>query len=150
MIRRVVGLQTQKIHILIMYFNRLILTIVLLSISLNVMAQTKKEQIVEKESVHAKIAVVNGQRVLVLKTGISAAIHNPDIVLKIEDNTWKLLDDLLTGPWGKSIAIKDYAGSKVEIAKANVNSKVGLMFNSGTKFVAITKEECDALKHNKP
>ncbi len=146
MIRRVVGLQTQMIHILIMYFNRLILTIVLLSISLNVMAQTKKEQIVEKESVHAKIEVVNGQRLLVLKSGRTAAIHNPDIVLKIEDDTWKKFDDLVTGPWGSAIVLKDVSGYKVEIAKANVNSKVGLIFTSGTKCIAVTKEAFDAIK----
>ena len=129
-----------------MKYFRLILTIVLLSISLNVMAQTKKVQDVEKDNARAKVELVNGQRVLVLKTGRTAAFHNPDIVIKIEDNTWKKLDDLVTGPWGKAIVVKDMYGYKVDIAKANVNSKVGLMFTSGPKSVALTREEYELLK----
>ena len=129
-----------------MKYFRLILTIVLLSISLNVMAQTKKVQDVEKDNARAKVELVNGQRVLVLKTGRTAAFHNPDIVLKIEDNTWKKFDDLMTGPWGRAIELKDMSGYKVDVAKANVNSKVGLIFASGSKFVAITKEDLDIIR----
>lgn len=128
-----------------MKYFRLILTIVLLSISLNLMAQTKKVQDVEKDNARAKVELVNGQRVLILKTGRTAAIHNPDIVLKIEDNTWKKFDDLMTGPWGRAIELKDMSGYKVDVAKANVNSEVGLIFTSGTKRVALTKEEIEAI-----
>ena len=129
-----------------MKYFRSILTIVLLSISLNVMAQTKKVQDVEKDNARAKVELVNGQRVLVLKTGRTAAFHNPDIVLKIEDNTWKKFDDLMTGPWGRAIELKDMSGYKVDVAKANVNSEVGLIFTSGVKRVALTRKEIEELQ----
>lgn len=124
---------------------KLTLTILLMALSVGLMAQTKKVQDVEKDNARAKVELVNGQRVLVLKTGRTAAIHNPDIVIKIEANTWKKFDDLVTGPWGNSIVVKDIYGYKVDIAKANVNSEVGLMFTSGTKRVALTKEEIEAI-----
>ena len=130
-----------------MKYFRLILTIVLLSISLNVMAQTKKVQDVEKDNARAKVELVNGQRVLVLKTGRTSAFHNPDIHLKIEDDTWKRLDSLVVAPWGSTIVVKDVDGHKVNIAKANVNSRLGLMFTSGTKFVAITGEVLKSLRN---
>ena len=126
---------------------KLSLTILLMALSVGLMAQTKKVQDVEKDNARAKVELVNGQRVLILKTGRTSAFHNPDIHLKIEDDTWKRLDSLVVAPWGSTIVIKDVDGHKVNIAKANVNSRLGLMFTSGTKFVAITGEELKSLRN---
>ena len=42
--------------------------------------------------------------------------------------------------------MKDIRGSSVDIALAKVDSQTGLMFTSGAKCIAITKEEYDRLK----
>lgn len=57
-----------------------------------------------------------------------------------------MIDSLVAAPWGASVKTKDLYGYNVEIAKANVNSSIGLMFTSGTKCVAITEEELKRLK----
>lgn len=110
-------------------------------ISFPLMAQTNKEQHDKKEDARAKVGVVKGQTALVLKAG-----RTSDIVLKWDASLENKLDSLVTAPWGSAAKIKDIDGFNVEIAKANVNSNVGLMFTSGTKCVAITEEEYRKLK----
>ena len=86
-----------------------------------------------------------------LKTGrkadaINHGAYPVDIVLKLDGDTWRMIDSLVAAPWGASVKTKDLYGYNVEIAKANVNSSIGLMFTSGTKCVAITEEELKRLK----
>ena len=136
-----------------MKYNRLILFALLMSLSFPVMAQTNKEQPNKKDDSRAKIEVVNGQNALVLKTGRKSqssswgSSYSADIVLKLDGNTWDQLDSLITASYGSSIKLKDLQGYNVEIAKANVNSHVGLMFTSGSKCVAISKEEFERLRN---
>ena len=135
-----------------MKINRFILFALLMMLSFPVMAQTNKEQQKNNNDSRAKVEVVNGQNALVLKTGRKTqsstlgTSNSADIVLKLDGNTWQQLDSLVSAPFGKSIIVKDLQGYNVEIAKANVNSNVGLMFTSGTKCVAITEEEYRKLK----
>lgn len=135
-----------------MKYNRLILFVLLMAVSFPVMAQTNNEQPNKKDDSRAKIEVVNGQNALVLKTGRKSQSsswgksYSADIVLILDGNTWQQLDSLISAPFGNSIKLKDFQGYNVEIAKANVNSNVGLMFTSGTKCVAITKDEYRKLK----
>jgi len=116
------------------------------------MAQTNKVQQSKNEDTRARVEVVNGQNVLVLKTGRKSQssswgmTNSADIVIIIEDNTYKILDSLVAGPWGCAMKMKDIEGHNVDVAKANVNSKVGLMFTSGTKCVAISEEEWNKIK----
>ena len=130
---------------------KVILISLLVSLSVPVMAQTNTNQKDKKDDARAKVEVVKGQTALVLKTGRKSNQTNfgssypADIVLKLDDNTWRMLDSLVNAPWGSAIKVKDLDGY-IEIAKANVNSKVGLMFTSGTKCVAITEEEYRKLK----
>lgn len=84
---------------------------------------------------------MKGQLALVLKAG-----RTSDITLKWDASLKDKLDRLVTAPWGSAIKLKDVDGSNVDVAKANVNSKVGLMFTSGTKCFAITEEEYRNLK----
>lgn len=131
---------------------KVILISLLVSLSVPVMAQTNTNQKDKKDKARAKVEVVNGQTALILKTGRMAQpasfgfSYPADIVLKLDDNTWRMLDSLVTAPWGSAVKVKDIDGYTVEIAKANVNSNVGLMFTSGTKCVAITEEEYRKLK----
>jgi len=124
-----------------MKYLKAILFIVLASVSFNVTAQATTENNTKKDNSRARIENVRGEKVLVLKAG-----HNKTIDLKIETDTWRQLDSIVAGPWGNAIKLQDVDGYKVDVAKANVNSKVGLMFTSGTKCVAVTKEEYEALK----
>ena len=126
--------------------------VLFITITMPLMAQTNKEQQNNKENSRAKVEVVNGHNALVLKTGRKSKSSNwgvsnsADIVLKLDYNTWHLLDSLVAAPFGSSVKIKDLQGYNVEIAKANVNSNVGLMFTSGTKCVAKSEEEWKKIK----
>lgn len=119
--------------------NRLILFALLAVISFSLMAQADAEP--KKDDARAKVEVVRGQTALVLKAG-----RTSDITLKWDATLKNKLDSLVTAPWGSAIKMKDVDGYNVEVAKANVNSRVGLMFTSGTKCVAISEEEWKKIK----
>ena len=68
--------------------------------------------------------------------------------MKIEADTWRQLDSIVDGSWGCAIKLLDVEGHRVEVAKASINSSIGLMFTSGFRCVALKKEEMDALKYN--
>ncbi len=105
------------------------------------MAQINNERLNNKDEARAMVEVVNGQPALVLKAG-----RTSNIILKWDANLENKLDSLVTAPWGNAIKMKDLEGYNVEIARANVNSNVGLMFTSGTKCVAITEDELKRLR----
>lgn len=118
---------------------RIILFALLMTLSYPLIAQADTEP--KKDDARAKVEVVKGQNVLVLKAGCSS-----DITLKWDASMENKLDSLVTAPWGSAIKMKDVEGYNVEVAKANVNSRLGLMFTSGTKCVAISEEEWNKLK----
>lgn len=113
----------------------------LASATLTLSGQVNADTASRKDDAKAKVEIVKGKTFLVLKAG-----HNCTIDLKIEANTWRQLDSIVAGPWGSAIKLKDVDGLNVDVAKANVNSKVGLMFTSGSKCATLTKEEFEALK----
>ena len=119
---------------------KVILFSLLVSLSMPVMAQADAEP--KKGDARAKVEIVKGQTALVLKAG-----RNSEIALSWDNATERTLDSLVTAPWGSAVKMKDIDGHKVDVAKANVNSKVGLMFTSGSKCVAITKEEFERLRN---
>ncbi len=124
-----------------MKYFKTIAFIVLASISFAVTAQATTEEYTKNENSRARIETVKGQTALVMKAG-----RNTTIDLKIEADTWRQLDSIVAGPWGSAVKLKDVNGHWVDVAKASVNSSVGLMFTSGSKCVALKKEELDALK----
>ncbi len=123
-----------------MKYFKVALFIVLVSLSYTASAQANNEVNNKKDKSRAHVQTVNGQSTLVLSAGHSA------IELKIEADTWRQLDSIVDGPWGSAIKLKDVDGDKVDVAKANVNSAVGLMFTSGSKCAVLRKEDLDALK----
>lgn len=113
----------------------------LVCITFTMNAQTSIDTSSKKNNARAKVETVKGQTALVLKAG-----RNTTIDLKIESNTWRQIDSIVAGPWGSAIKMKDIDGQNVDVAKVNVNSRVGLMFTSGAKCVVITKEDYETLK----
>lgn len=71
------------------------------------------------DDIRAKVEVVKGQTALVLK-----AVRNSEITLNQDAGLENQLDSLVTAPWGSAIKMIDIDGYKVDVAKANVNSKV--------------------------
>lgn len=118
---------------------KVILISLLVTLTVPVMAQADAES--KKDDARAKVEIVKGQTALVLKAG-----RNSEIALSWDNATERTLDSLVTAPWGSALKIKDIDGHKVDVAKANVNSNVGLMFTSGTKCVAISEEEWNKIK----
>lgn len=135
-----------------MKYIKAALIIVLATLTFTVRAQVNSKTNDKKESSRARIEIVKGQNALVLKTGKKeipsnwGASYSNNIVIAYDDDTKKILDSLIVAPWGSSIKMKDLDGYVVDVAKANVNSKVGLMFTSGSKCATLKKEELDALK----
>lgn len=131
-----------------MKISKLFVSMALACATLSGMAQEGITQQENDQDKKAEVVNENGQQRLVLKTGqctCSGACVN--LVIKMDGELWKTLDSLVTAPiGGAAIRTKDVSGYNVEIARANVNSKPGLMFTSGTKCVAITKEEFKSLK----
>ena len=132
-----------------MKYIKAVLIIVLTSLTFTVSAQVKSKTNVKNEASRARIEIVKGQNALVLKTGRKeipsnwGASYSNNIVIAYDDDTKKILDSLVVAPWGSAIKMKDLDGYVVDVAKANINSKVGLMFTSGSKCVTITKEAFD-------
>ena len=135
-----------------MKYIKAVFIIVLASLTFTVRAQVNSKTNDKKEDSRARIEIVKGQNALVLKTGRKefpsnwGKSYSNNIVIAYDDDTKKILDSLVVAPWGSAIKMKDLNGYMVDVAKANVNSKVGLMFTSGSKCATLKKEELDALK----
>lgn len=123
-----------------MKYIKTVLIIVLASLSITVSAQVNSKTNYKKEDSRARIEIVKGQRTLILNSGQST------IEIKIEENIWRILDSIVVGPWGGAVKLKSTDGRNVNVAKANINSSIGLMFTAGSKCAALKKEELDALK----
>lgn len=117
------------------------LSVLLVSLAVPLCAQNVNEQQNNKNNSRASIEVVKWQTALVLKSGGNSTIN-----LKIDADTWRQLDRIATGPWGSAIKLKDVDGYNVYVAKANVNSELGLMFTQGATCCCIKKEELDRLR----
>lgn len=134
---------------------KLFLSVLLISFAVHLCAQNlnePKNNKINKINSRAKIEEIKGQTALVLKTGRKeipsnwGASYSNNIVIAYDDDTKKILDSLIVAPWGTVVIMKDLDGYKVDVAKAKVDSKVGLMFTSGSKCATLKKEELDALK----
>ena len=110
------------------------------------MAQNNVQDVKQMDSPKARIEVRQGKQCLVLTTDNFISEELSVIAIIIDDETWRILDNLLIAPKGATVKMKDLKSSVVNVALANVNSQTGLMFTSGSKCVAITKEEYDRLK----
>lgn len=112
-----------------------------------VMAQTNNEPQIKKEAGKARVTVVQGQDHLVLVTGRKASGYNPNIEIALDTKVWETFDSVLLGKQNTACKMKDVEGHNVEVALANVNGNTGLIFTSGTKCVAIKKEDFVKLRN---
>ena len=118
------------------------LIVALCFIALPLMAQTNKEPQVVKETPKAKVVVENGKTKLVLKTG---QMKN-NIEINVDNKTWRVLDSLVAAPYGSPYRVKGVNGYSVSVQGANVSSNNGLIFSSGSRFVAITQDDLNRIK----
>ena len=126
---------------------KLFLISLLVTLSFSLMAQTNNNPQVKKEAGKARVTIVQGQDHLVLVTGRKASGYNPNIEIALDTKAWDILDSVLSGKQKTTCKMKDVDGHNVEVALANVNGNTGLMFTSGSKCVAIIKEEFEKLKN---
>ena len=128
--------------------KRVLFTMVFLfaAMSFSMMAQNNVQSLDQTANPKAKVEVRQGKQYLVLNTGINTSEALSTITIEVNDEIWSVLDGVLAGPRGTAVKMKDTRGGNVDVALANVNSQIGLMFTSGSKCVAIIKEEFDRLK----
>lgn len=128
--------------------KKVLITLALLfaAMSSSMMAQNKVQDVKQSVPSNAKIEVRQGKQCLVLTTDTFISEELSVIALFIDEATWTTLDNLLVAPKGATAKMKDSRGNIVNVALGSINSQTGLMFTSGSKCVAITKEEYDRLK----
>lgn len=122
---------------------KLMLVITLSLFALPLMAQINKGPQVVKETPKAKIVVENGKTKLVLKTGQ----QKNNIEINVDNNTWQVLDSIASAPYGSPYRVKGVDGYSISVQRANVSSNNGLIFSSGSRFMAITEEEVKKLRN---
>ena len=121
---------------------RLIAILLLVFMAVPMTAQTEAP---EKGTKNAMIVVENGQKKLVLDSGRKT--NNSIIELYSDAALWRILDSLVTAPWGgNSVRVKDIKGYNVDIQKARINNEIGVFFLSRGMMVAITEKELSGLK----
>lgn len=121
---------------------RLIAIMLLVFMAMPMMAQTETP---EKGTKNAKIVVENGQKKLVLDSGRKTS--NSTIELYSDAALWRILDSLVTAPWGgNSVRVKDIKGYNVDIQKARINNDIGVFFLSRGMMVAVTNNDLASLK----
>lgn len=128
--------------------KKVLFTMVLLfaAISFPMVAQNNVQSTAQAVNAKAKVEARQGIQFLVLNTGVNTSEELSTIMIEVNDEIWRILDGILAAPRGTALKMKDSSGSIVDVALANVNSQTGLMFTSGSKCIAITKEEYDRLK----
>lgn len=121
---------------------RLIAILLLAFMAMPMMAQTKTP---EQEIKKAEVVVENGQKKLVLDSGRKT--NNSTIELYSDTALWRILDSLVTAPWGgNSVRVKDIKGHNVDIQKARINDDIGVFFLSRGMMVAVTEKELAKLE----
>jgi hypothetical protein len=127
-----------------------VLVITLSLFALPLMAQTNRVPQVVKETPKAKVVTEKGKTKLILKSGrekSKISSYSYDIEINVDSNTWRVLDSIVTAPYGNPFQIKDAHGYSVCIQRANVCSNKGLIFSSGSRFVAITQDDLKKLRN---
>jgi len=114
--------------------------------------ENRTADLVKRTAGCAQIVDSQGVECLVLHTGHSRTnvahqrFYPDNIELVLDETTWRKLEDQLLGPFGRPVTLTDRWGNKVQIARANVYNKNGLMFYMGTRNVSITAEDFYRLK----
>lgn len=120
---------------------------------ISMMAEQKTPPQIVAEAGKARVVRDAGQEKLVLITGRTTRFESKegislsaDIELRLDEETWNSLLDLVDASWGeKPIRMKALDGANVDIQKAKINSVDGLIFTSGTAYVAVPNRDLKSL-----
>ena len=117
-----------------------IITILLLALSLNGMAQKKEAKgelnptVSKAEPV--KIEQINNQDILRI------ASPTDTIRIPLSDDTWTKIEDLMESNVGTELSLKDIEGADVHLVRVSKNTKPGIYFrNKMRKSISVLDEE---------
>lgn len=130
--------------------KKVLFTMVLLfaAMSFPMMAQNNVPSTKQTDNPKAKVVERQGTQYLVLCTGVNTSEELSTITVAVDDEIWSILDGIWAAPRGAAVKMKDTKKRNVDVALAKVGSQIGLLFTSGTKWIAITKDEYYKLKGN--
>ena len=108
-----------------------------------IIAETEKAMVVREEG-QEKLVLITGRKTnYTSKDNIS---KSADIELRLDEETWNSLLNLVDASWGeKPLRMKALDGANVEIQKAKINNEDGLIFTSGTMYVAVVNQDVKSL-----
>lgn len=113
----------------------------------SIMLAQKQQPRILAETAKARVEVDNGQtRLALIIDGESDKEVNSQnqtcINLRLNDDVWSSLLSLVCASWGEApIQMKDERGHKVVIQKGKINGEDGLLFLSGSAYVAILNRD---------
>ena len=122
-----------------------IITIFLLALSFNRMAQNRKvKQELNPTAPKAepvKIEQINNQDIL------RVASPTDTIRIPLTDDTWTKIENLMQSNVGTRLTLKDIEGADVHLIRVNKNMKPGIYFrNEMRKSISISDEEFTSMR----
>ena len=122
-----------------------IITILLLALSLNGMAQSREVKLELKptgpKAEPVKIEQINNQDIL------RVASQADTIRIHLTDDTWTQIENLMQSNVGTGLTLKDIEGADVHLLRVNKNMKPGIYFrNKKNKSISIFDSELMAVK----
>ena len=125
-----------------------IITILLLALSINGMAQKKevKREITPtvSKTEPVKIEQINNQDILRI------ASQSDTIRIPLSDEIWSKIESLMQSNTGTELILKDIEGADVYLVRVAKNMKPGIYFrNKKSKSISVIDEEMKTISNNK-
>ena len=122
-----------------------IITILLLALSLNGMAQNREVKLeinpTAPKAEPIKIEQINNQDIL------RVASQADTIRIPLTDNTWTQIENLMQSNVGTGLTLKDIEGADVHLLRVSMNMKPGIYFrNKKNKSISISDSDLMAVK----
>ena len=122
-----------------------IITILLLALSLNGMAQNREVKLeinpTAPKAESIKIEQINNQDIL------RVASPTDTIRIPLTDDTWTQIENLMQSNVGTRLTLKDIEGADVHLIRVNKNMKPGIYFrNEMRKSISISDEEFTSMR----
>lgn len=122
-----------------------IITILLLALSLNGMAQSREVKLELKPTAPkaepVKIEQINNQDIL------RVASQADTIRIPLTDDTWAKIENLMQSNVGTGLTLKDIEGADVHLLRVNKNVKPGIYFrNKKRTSISVLNEELGILR----
>ena len=122
-----------------------IITILLLALSLNGMAQSREVKLELKptgpKAEPVKIEQINNQDIL------RVASQADTIRIPLTDETWTQIENLMQSNVGTGLTLKDIEGADVHLLRVNKNMKPGIYFrNKMRTSISLSDEELEIFR----